>query len=74
MIKNTVTSGLLLVVILCLIACDDANKLGLDIQRADQRLSTLYTDTFTIESSVTLLDTVNTMANGTGARPHCYQY
>lgn len=68
MIKNIVTSGLLLAVILFLFACDDVNKLGLDVQRADQRLSTFYTDTFTIESSVKLIDTINTTANNASAR------
>lgn len=68
MIKNIVASGLLLAASLFFFACDDANKLGLDIQRTDQRLNTLYTDTFTVESSVKILDTVNTTANNTAAR------
>lgn len=68
MIKNIVTLGLLLAVSLFLFACDDVNKLGLDVQRADQRLSTFYTDTFTIESSVKLIDTINTTANNGVAR------
>ncbi|TAH21687.1 MAG: DUF4270 family protein [Cytophagales bacterium] len=68
MIKNIVTSGLLLAASLFFFACDDATKLGLDIQRTDQRLNTLYTDTFTVESSVKILDTINTTASNTSAR------
>jgi hypothetical protein len=68
MIKNITTSGLLLAVILFLFACDDPNKLGLDLQRDDQRISTFVTDTFTIETSMKLVDTLNTTVNSTTGR------
>lgn len=62
------TSGLLLAVILILFACDDPIKLGLDLQREDQRISAFFTDTFTIESSVKLFDTINTTINDISGR------
>jgi hypothetical protein len=68
MIKNITTSGLLLAVILFLFACDDPNKLGLDLQRDDQRISTFVTDTFSIETSMRILDTMNTTSNGFASR------
>ena len=68
MIRNINISGLLLAVILFLFACDDPNKLGLDLQRDDQRISTFVTDTFTIETSMKLVDTLNTTVNSTSGR------
>ncbi len=68
MIRNITISGLLLAVILILFACDDPIKLGLDLQREDQRISAFFTDTFTIESSVKLFDTINTTINDASGR------
>lgn len=59
------TSGLLLAVILFFFACDDQEKLGLDLQRADQRLSTFAVDTFAVESSVRMFDTLSVTGNTT---------
>jgi hypothetical protein len=65
MINHKMTSGLLLAVILFFFACDDQDKLGLDLQRADQRLSTFVVDTFTVESSVKMVDTLGVSGNTT---------
>jgi hypothetical protein len=68
MIKNMLTSGLLFAIILILFACDDPVKLGLDLQRDDQRISTFFTDTFAIETTLKLFDTLNTTVNDAQGR------